>query len=574
MRRRARNVAMAFEGYSLYPPLTVRENIAFALKRARLSASEVSRRVQEVAALVEIEPILDRYPNSISGGQQQRASLARALVRDAALYVLDEPMGQLEPQLRAVLRGRLKRLLKDRAMTSIFVTHDQTEANALADRIAVMEGGVLQQFAPQHVLKERPANLYVATFIGEPPMNVFDAAVVRDDGRTTFELDNGPSLRFGDNELGPEVRKAIGDRSRIVIGVRPHRVVLGNGSAESARVVSNQWLGDQSHVAMAVAGKLLVAVSHARVRAAIGDSVPYARAGAGPSYLRSRHHRRAGAWSASRMMRDLIIGLDAGTSVLKSVAFTIDGAQVGMASRPNSYTRFGRGCVEQDMLRTWDDARQTLCDLAAVVPNLAERVVALAVTGQGDGCWLIDADGEPVGDGLIWLDSRAAEMAAVFVAGPDHAAHYATTGTGLNACQQSIQFAWMQQHQPERLQRATTALHCKDWLYFKLTGVRAVDPSEAVFTYGDFRSRSYAPEIMRAARHCTTCRPAARDRRWRTRRITASPTPLRPQRVCRAGCPWCSAMSMSSVRRLAAGSTMSAARSAAPSSARPACICG
>jgi multiple sugar transport system ATP-binding protein len=271
----ARNVAMAFEGYSLYPPLTVRENIAFALKRGRLSASEVSRRVQEVAALVEIEPILDRYPNAISGGQQQRASLARALVRDAALYVLDEPMGQLEPQLRALLRGRLKRLLKDRAMTSIFVTHDQTEANALADRIAVMEGGVLQQFAPQHVLKEKPANLYVATFIGEPPMNVFDASVIRSEGRTTFEFHNGPSFGFGDNELGPEVRQAVGNRRKVVIGVRPHRVVLGNGSAETALVISNQWLGDQSHVAMAVAGKLLVAVSHARVRAAIGESVPY-----------------------------------------------------------------------------------------------------------------------------------------------------------------------------------------------------------------------------------------------------------------------------------------------------------
>lgn len=160
-------------------------------------------------------------------------------------------------------------------MTSIFVTHDQTEANALADRIAVMEGGVLQQFAPQQDLKERPANLYVATFIGEPPMNVFDASVVREDGRTTFELDNGPSLGFGDNELGQEVRQAIGNRRKVVIGVRPHRVLLGNGSALTARVVSNQWLGDQSHVAMAVAGKLLVAVSHARVRAAIGDSVPY-----------------------------------------------------------------------------------------------------------------------------------------------------------------------------------------------------------------------------------------------------------------------------------------------------------
>jgi erythritol kinase len=195
------------------------------------------------------------------------------------------------------------------------------------------------------------------------------------------------------------------------------------------------------------------------------------------------------------MTRDLIIGIDAGTSVLKSVAFTLDGTQIGLASRPNSYVRFGRGCVEQDMLRTWDDARQTLCDLALIVPDLASRVVGLAVTGQGDGCWLIDAEGEPIGDAPIWLDSRAAEMAAIFVAGPDHAAHYATTGTGLNACQQSIQLAWLHQHQPERLQRAASALHCKDWLYFKLTGVRAVDPSEGIFTYGDFRSRCYAPSV-------------------------------------------------------------------------------
>ena len=275
----ARNVAMAFEGYSLYPPLTVRENIAFALKRGRLSACDVAKRVQQVAALVEIESILDRYPNSISGGQQQRASLARALVRDADLYVLDEPMGQLEPQLRAVLRGRLKRLLKDRAMTSIFVTHDQTEANALADRIAVMEGGVLQQFANQQDLKERPANLYVATFIGEPPMNVFDASVERTEDRTAFALDHGPCFSFGSNELGPEVREAIGNRRKVVIGVRPHRIALGQGSengCETARVVSNQWLGDQSHLAMAVAGKLLVAVSHTRVRAAVGDSLNFA----------------------------------------------------------------------------------------------------------------------------------------------------------------------------------------------------------------------------------------------------------------------------------------------------------
>jgi multiple sugar transport system ATP-binding protein len=268
-----RNVAMAFEGYSLYPPLTVRDNIAFALKSSNLQSAEVARAVADVAALVEIDAILDRYPQSISGGQQQRASLARALVRRADLYLLDEPMGQLEPQLRAVLRGRLKNLLVERRMTSIFVTHDQTEANALADRIAVMEGGVLQQFANQKELKERPANLFVATFIGEPPMNVFDADVTNSD-RMCFTIANGPTLDFAASDVPLAVRNAIGDRKRLVLGVRPHSVKIGEGPHQ-ARVVSNQWLGDQSHLALDVAGKLMVAVSHAPVPAKAGEVLRY-----------------------------------------------------------------------------------------------------------------------------------------------------------------------------------------------------------------------------------------------------------------------------------------------------------
>jgi multiple sugar transport system ATP-binding protein len=268
-----RNVAMAFEGYSLYPPLTVRDNIAFALKSAQMGSRDVEKAVAEIAALVEIDKILDRYPSSISGGQQQRASLARALVRRADLYLLDEPMGQLEPQLRAVLRGRLKSLLVERGMTSIFVTHDQTEANALADRIAVMEGGVLQQFASPKALRDRPANLFVATFIGEPPMNVFDAGVGAGDG-LSLAIDNGPTLAYDAAAVAPAVRAAVGRRTRLVAGIRPHAVRLGAGPHE-ARIVSNQWLGDQSHLALDVAGKLLVAVSHAAVPARPGETIRY-----------------------------------------------------------------------------------------------------------------------------------------------------------------------------------------------------------------------------------------------------------------------------------------------------------
>lgn len=269
-----RNVAMAFEGYSLYPPLTVRENIAFALKSARVSREETQRRVADIAALIEIESILDRYPSSLSGGQQQRASLARALVRRADLYLLDEPMGQLEPQLRSVLRGRIKNLLSQNRMTAIFVTHDQTEANALADRIAVMEGGVLQQFADEKTLKAEPANLFVATFIGEPPMNVFDATLRRRGDITVLEIDGGPALDFGGTGLPARAGTALGSRTRAVVGVRPHHVRLGTGPF-SAKVVSNQWLGDQSHVAADVAGKLMVGVSTTRIRVSPGSDIPY-----------------------------------------------------------------------------------------------------------------------------------------------------------------------------------------------------------------------------------------------------------------------------------------------------------
>ena len=196
------------------------------------------------------------------------------------------------------------------------------------------------------------------------------------------------------------------------------------------------------------------------------------------------------------MAPDILIGVDAGTSVIKSVAFTAGGEQIAMASRPNSYQTPGPGHVEQDMPRTFADCAATLRDLGSLVPDLAKRTIALAVTGQGDGTWLIDRDGEPVGGGLLWLDSRAAGLVADYMQTDAYPAHYQSTGSGLNACMASGQIAWMQAHQPERLARATTAFHCKDWLYFKLTGERVTDPAEANFTFGNFRTRAYQPSIM------------------------------------------------------------------------------
>ncbi|MGY3451466.1 FGGY family carbohydrate kinase [Bradyrhizobium sp. USDA 4353] len=197
---------------------------------------------------------------------------------------------------------------------------------------------------------------------------------------------------------------------------------------------------------------------------------------------------------ASSATRDVIIGIDAGTSVIKAVAFARNGRQLGDFAIPNSYTALPGGRVEQDLDRTWSDTVAALRGLGAALPDLASRVAAIAVTGQGDGTWLIDADGEPVAPALLWLDSRAAGFVESFRSGERNAAHYQRTGSGLNACQQGPQLAWLQAHAAAILDRASTVFHCKDWLYFQLTGARATDPSEAAFSCGDFRRRCFDGE--------------------------------------------------------------------------------
>lgn len=194
--------------------------------------------------------------------------------------------------------------------------------------------------------------------------------------------------------------------------------------------------------------------------------------------------------------RDIIVAIDAGTSVIKSVAFTANGEQVAVASRPNAYVRVAGGGVEQDMARTWKDTAATIRDVLAMLPGGAARIAALAVTGQGDGTWLIDAEGEPVAPAWLWLDARGARLASDFAAGPRHAVHYERTGTGISTCQQGIHLQWMLAEAPEILERAATAFHCKDWLYFRLTDIRATDPTEACFTFGNFRTRDYDDDVI------------------------------------------------------------------------------
>lgn len=192
----------------------------------------------------------------------------------------------------------------------------------------------------------------------------------------------------------------------------------------------------------------------------------------------------------------LILALDSGTSVVKAIAFEADGTLVDSASRPNRYVVLPNGGAEQDMERSWDDAASVLSELTQ---RLAGRDIAvLAVTGQGDGTWLVDADDQPVGAGWLWLDARGASIVEDLTASGAAQAAFAYTGTGLAACQQVPQLLWMQRHRPEALARAVVSFHPKDFLYLRLTGQRATSPDEGSCTFGDYRLREYRDEVLTA----------------------------------------------------------------------------
>lgn len=196
---------------------------------------------------------------------------------------------------------------------------------------------------------------------------------------------------------------------------------------------------------------------------------------------------------------DILIGIDAGTSVIKAVAFDTAGRQLAVASAPNRYTtRSSDGAAFQPMGQTWDDTAATLRKLGEAVPSLAARALAVAVTAQGDGTWLVGAGNRPVTEGWLWLDARAAPAARRLRESDADAARFHHTGTGLNVCQQGTQIAHMAATTPEWLTQAEVALHPKDWLYLMLTGIRATDPSEACFTFGDFRTRTYCDTVISA----------------------------------------------------------------------------
>lgn len=249
-----RGIGLAFENYALYPPLTVRENLAFNLKAHGVSPEEVNRRVTEIARYMQIEELLGLKPAALSSGQKQRVNIARALVRRPALLLLDEPLSHLDAALRVQMRTEIKRLHKEQGFTTIIVTHDQLEAMALADRIAVLNEGKLQQFDTPLTVFNHPANEFVAGFLGEPPMNIF--AVQVEDGRLVV-----PGTGFALPVTGT-VGRVLGKRTNVKLGVRPWGIRLSETALPASvpgtvSVVEN--LGDETRVGVRYGELLLMA---------------------------------------------------------------------------------------------------------------------------------------------------------------------------------------------------------------------------------------------------------------------------------------------------------------------------
>ncbi|HEY8577302.1 MAG TPA: ABC transporter ATP-binding protein [Devosia sp.] len=218
-----RGIGMVFQSYALYPQMSVEKNLSFGLRVSGMKKDEIDRRVARAAEILQIEPLLNRKPANLSGGQRQRVAIGRALVRDVDVFLFDEPLSNLDAKLRSDLRVEIKRLHQRLKNTMIYVTHDQIEALTLADRIAVMKNGVIQQLADPHTIYNKPTNLYVAGFIGSPQMNMFQGTL----SGTTFTTEDGVVIPVGSYAF----ETPASGSTKAVLGVRPEHIALGEEAA-------------------------------------------------------------------------------------------------------------------------------------------------------------------------------------------------------------------------------------------------------------------------------------------------------------------------------------------------------
>ena len=262
---RDRDIAMVFQSYALYPHMTVRKNLSFALELRKVPKAEINKRIEEVAAIIGLTPLLDRKPRQLSGGQRQRVAVGAALVRQSGVLLFDEPLSNLDAKLRVHMRVELKRLHQQIKSTMVYVTHDQVEAMTMGDKIVIMNGGRIMQVGTAMDVYDRPASRFVAGFIGTPPMNFFDG-----------ELGDGGVTLKGGAKL-PLSRPGLEQGRKVVLGLRPEHFSLRNGTGNAARLPATvevlEPLGNRTIVSASTAAGPLQLEAEANPGLKPGDSV-------------------------------------------------------------------------------------------------------------------------------------------------------------------------------------------------------------------------------------------------------------------------------------------------------------
>ncbi len=266
---RERNIGMVFQSYALYPHMSVLDNITFPLRLKKVSRKERETKAKALASLLRIEDILERKPAEISGGQQQRVALARALIKEPGLLLLDEPLSNLDAKLRVTMRAEIKRLQKDLGITTILVTHDQVEAMTMADRIAVLETGKLQQVGPPEELYNSPANLFVAGFIGTPPMNFLAATLEKREGKFFITTERF-CLPLPDSVTMKICQ--IPTPHDVIVGIRPENISIGQGEIRGEIYVVEP-LGRDTLVSLHIGTEIIKVIAPPTFRASPGEQV-------------------------------------------------------------------------------------------------------------------------------------------------------------------------------------------------------------------------------------------------------------------------------------------------------------
>ena len=254
-----RDIGMVFQNYALYPHMTVRENMAFPLKLRKVPKDEINQKVEQAAQILDITQYLDRKPKALSGGQRQRVAIGRAIVREPKVLLMDEPLSNLDAKLRNQMRAEIIKLRHRIDTTFIYVTHDQTEAMTLGDRIVIMKDGFIQQIGTPQEVFDHPANLFVAGFIGTPQMNFFDAELVKQDGRYAVVLD-GMTVVLSDEKQERLAAHGVAAQ-HVTLGVRPQHISLqGDSTMVKARMDVFEMMGSEIHLHATMNGRDMVII--------------------------------------------------------------------------------------------------------------------------------------------------------------------------------------------------------------------------------------------------------------------------------------------------------------------------